>query len=255
MAATSTPSCRSAPTSAWCVLPPRPSYGWASLFSPSKRRPTGTRSAGTGSPTRSRGWDVCWKSSDRVRRLLPVRDRAHDARGRPRIGGLAGLRLDHGGVVLRQRLYVIFRLHVHDLETLGLKLQQQCRQRDRCRLLKIVHQNYALAALVELGHHRRDHLVGIPELEVERIEIGREDADVSFGEIGGQFRRLAQPREAEKRRQRTAGGDRNGAEAVLDLLLGILPRFLRQIDMRPRVGADGVIPGDDLLEDLRMPAR
>jgi hypothetical protein len=48
---------------------------------------------------------------------------------------------------------------MHDLEALGLELQQQRRERDRGRVLKIMQHDHALAALVELGHHRCDHLV------------------------------------------------------------------------------------------------
>jgi hypothetical protein len=143
---------------------------------------------------------------------------------------------------------------MHDLEALGLELLQQRGERDRGRVLEIVHQDDTLAALFELGHHRCDHLVGVLELEVEGIDVDRKDADVPFREISGQFRRLAQPWEAEKGRQRTPGGDRDGADAVLDFILGFRQGFLGQVHVRPRMGSDGVILGDNLPEDVGMPA-
>jgi hypothetical protein len=70
------------------------------------------------------------------------------------------------------------------------ELQQQRRERDRGRMLKVVRQHHAFAALVELGHDRGNHLAGILGLEVEGTDIRRKDAGAPFGEIGG----LAWPR-------------------------------------------------------------
>ena len=88
--------------------------------------------------------------------------------------------------------------------------------------------------------------------------------DVSLAEIVDQLLRLPQRREAEERCGRTADGPAHGADALLDLVLGIvlvglglavdqaLALGLRQILVTPGMRADGVAGGGNLLEDAGL---
>ena len=74
---------------------------------------------------------------------------------------------------------------------------------------------------------------GLAALEVEAVDVGREDGDVAVGEILQGLGRMAQEREAEERRGRAADGAVNDAERLLDLVLGLLERHLGEIFVRP----------------------
>ena len=118
--------------------------------------------------------------------------------------------------------------------------------------------------LLQLGHHRLPDLLGLAHLEVEGVEVGREDGDVALAQVVDEFLRLPQRREAEERRGRTADGPAHGADALLDLVLGIvfvglglavdqaLALGLRQILVTPGVRTDGVAGGGNLLEDAGL---
>src|SRR5262249_55520969 len=83
----------------------------------------------------------------------------------------------------------------------------------------------------------------------------------ALAEILDELRRLAQRREAEVGRGRTAGRPVHGANALLNLVLRVvldrlrlsgdlaLARGLRQVLVAPGVRADGVATGCHLLED------
>jgi hypothetical protein len=72
-------------------------------------------------------------------------------------------------------------------------------------VLEVVHENDALAVLFQLGHHRFDHLFRPIQFEVEGIDAGRENSDVTLAEIGQKLRRMLQIGEAEERRDRRCG--------------------------------------------------
>ena len=95
--------------------------------------------------------------------------------------------------------------------------------------LEIVQQDNTFAVFLQLGQHRADDLLGLADLEVEGIHVGRENGDVALAQIGDVFGRMAERREAEKRRGRMAQTPLHGADALFDLILGILERQLREI--------------------------
>jgi hypothetical protein len=78
-----------------------------------------------------------------------------------------------------------------------LELADQLRQCLRGRVLEVVHQDDALAALFQLSHHRVHDLIGLPYLEVERVDVSRENRDVALAEIGHKRWRMLQVGEAE----------------------------------------------------------
>ena len=115
--------------------------------------------------------------------------------------------------------------------------------------------------VLQLCHHRLPDLLGLAHLEVEEIEVGREDADVAFAEILDELGRLPQRREAEIGRGRSADRPAYGADALLDLILGVvldglglagdlaLALGFRQVLVTPGMRADGVAARGHLLED------
>src|SRR5258708_25224048 len=118
--------------------------------------------------------------------------------------------------------------------------------------------------LLQLGHYRLPDLLGLAHLEVKGVHIGREDPDIALAEILDQLRRLSQCREPEIGRSRRADRPTSRADALLDLIDGIvLDRLrlavdlavalrLRQILVTPGMRADGVPGGGDLLEDAGL---
>jgi hypothetical protein len=57
-------------------------------------------------------------------------------------------------------------------------------------MLEIVQQHNAFAVLLQLCQHRLSDLLGLAHLEVEGVQIGREDANVPLAEVFDEFRRL-----------------------------------------------------------------
>jgi hypothetical protein len=47
-------------------------------------------------------------------------------------------------------------------------------------VLEVVHENDAPAALFQLTHHRLNHLLGLPHLEVARVDVGEEYPDIAL---------------------------------------------------------------------------
>src|SRR5450756_739323 len=86
----------------------------------------------------------------------------------------------------------------------------------------------------------RGHLLGLPDLEVQGIHIGREDADVPLAKIVNHLLRLPERGKAEERCSRLSERCAHGAHALLDLVFGLIGRQLREVSMRPRVRADRV---------------
>src|SRR5262249_41166922 len=72
-----------------------------------------------------------------------------------------------------------------------LELLEQIRNRFGGGLLEVVHQNDALAVLLQLFHYRGDYLLRLAHLEVERIHVGGENAEIAFAHIFQQLRRMA----------------------------------------------------------------
>src|SRR5262249_55727097 len=106
-----------------------------------------------------------------------------------------------------------------------------------------MHQDYAFAVLLQRVHHRFDDLLGLPCLEVERIHVAREDADVPLTEIGHQFWWMSQAWETEEGRARRSQGHPHGADALLDFLLGqfdVVIRLAGEILVAPGVAPDRV---------------
>src|SRR4029077_7042347 len=120
-------------------------------------------------------------------------------------------------------------------------------------MLEVVHQDNALAVLLQTRHYRGDYLLGLTDLEVERVHISGEDADVACAEIRKQFGGVPQGRKAEEWSFGLAQRHADCADALLDLILSLVGRQLREIGMRPSVGANCVPCGSHLLENLRMP--
>src|SRR5262245_45781345 len=99
------------------------------------------------------------------RRLLA--DRADDTRGRPVADGWQLLVLEDQLVIGRDRLHGILRLHEDDLVAAGLEVVEQVGRSGGGCLLEVVHQNDALAELLELCRHRLPYLFRLAHLEVE----------------------------------------------------------------------------------------
>ena len=89
---------------------------------------------------------------------------------------------------------------MNDLVTARLQLVQQLGEGFGRVLLKIVHQDDALAELLDLPHHAIDDGLWLAGLEIEGVEIARENPDIAGAEIGHHFGRMLQRREAEERR-------------------------------------------------------
>ena len=102
-----------------------------------------------------------------------------------------------------------------------------------------------------------DDAIGGAHGEVERVHVGREDADIALAHIGHEFRRMAQSREAEERRGRCTDGHLHGADAFFDFSFRVLDRhaLLGQVDVAPGMRTDGVAGFGNLLEDFRVIAR
>jgi hypothetical protein len=49
--------------------------------------------------------------------------------------------------------------------------------------VEIVHQDDALAVLLELPNGRVDHLLRLAHLEIERVDVGREDRNVALSRV------------------------------------------------------------------------
>src|SRR2546421_10551244 len=121
-------------------------------------------------------------------------------------------------------------------------------------LLEIMHQDDALALLVELGHHGVDDLRGVLCPEVKGIEVAGKYRDVSGAEISHRGGAMLQFRET---KERGGGGTQrqlDGAVAFFALVPGELMRRLLAIEvgMRPGVGANRMPGSRHLPEDLRM---
>src|SRR6185369_5255963 len=86
------------------------------------------------------------------RRQSLLRNRLHYAADRAAGNRRHLLVLYQHRIVFRQGFELLLGLHLHDLVAAGLQATQQRRQGDRRVLLQIVHQDDALALLVELGH-------------------------------------------------------------------------------------------------------
>ena len=141
---------------------------------------------------------------------------------------------------------------MHDLVAARFELTQQFGQRHRRIVLEIVHQHNALAVFGELRHRRLDDVIRFAQLEIERVDIGREDGHVACAQISHQFGRLLQIGKAEERRGRSSDCHVHRARAHFDLLLSEFDVFrvgvLGQVLMRPGVIADrhsgrGDVPG------------
>ena len=145
---------------------------------------------------------------------------------------------------------------MHDLVAGRLELLEQFRNGFGGVLLEVVHQHDAFAVLVELGQDRLDDALRRAHREVERIHVGRPDADIALAHIGDELRRVTQRREAEERRGRSADGGLHGADAFFDFGLRVFDAhaFLRQVDMAPCMRADRVAGLGDLPEDFRVVA-
>ena len=88
--------------------------------------------------------------------------------------------LEHHLVILRQRLHRRLGPHRHDLVAFGLQPLQYFGQGFRGVLVEVVHQDDALALLVQLLEDDVDDLLGVARLEVEGVEVAGEDRDVAL---------------------------------------------------------------------------
>src|SRR3974390_1428906 len=159
--------------------------------------------------------------------------------------------LEHGLLVFRQRVDRRLADYLHDLVTARLELLEQLRHRFGGRMLEVMHQDNAFAVLPQLGHHRLDDLLRLAHFEVERVHISGEDSGVAFADIFHHFRRVTERREAEERSDRLiAERYAYRRDAHLDLGLGLVVVQLRQILVRPSVGADGMAGLGNFLEQL-----
>src|SRR5262249_22706776 len=144
---------------------------------------------------------------------------------------------------------------LHDLVSAILELLEEVRRGLCGRLLEVVHQDNALPVLLELLHDRCDDLFGFAHLEVERIHVGGENANIAFAKIFDQFGRVAQGREAEERPNRlVAQRYANRSNALLNLVLAVLFVELGKVLVRPGMRADRVASGCHLLQNFPMPA-
>jgi hypothetical protein len=112
----------------------------------------------------------------------------------------------------------LFGFHLHNLVAGGLKLNEKLRQGERCGMLEIVHENDALAVLLQFHHDRGDYRFGFVDFEIEGINIGGEDADVAGAEIAEQFGRMPQLRETEQRSFGLTECDADRTDALLDFV-------------------------------------
>ena len=165
--------------------------------------------------------------------------RLDDARGRPGVVGVGACpAIDHARR-RRQRRHRVLRLHEHDLVAAGLELASSSGAASAVACWKSCISTMPLPCFFKLRHHRLDDLLGLAHLEVEGVHVGREDGDVALAEIGDQLRRMPQRREAEERRGRSADRPVHGADALLDLVLGLLD-ILGDTDSWPRSWCDQV---------------
>src|SRR5262249_31593811 len=131
-------------------------------------------------------------------------------------------------------------------------------------MLEIVHQHDAFAMLLQFIHHRLPDLLGLAHFEVEGIHVSGEDRDVALTEIVDELLRLPQHWEAEIGCRRPADRPAHGADALLDLVLGVvlyglaLPVAIaptlgfRQTLVTPGMRADGMPGRGHLLEDAGL---
>src|SRR3974390_857628 len=133
---------------------------------------------------------------------LVAADGLHDVRHRARFIQSAAHLLQHHLHVLGLRLERLCADHLHDLVAAVLQLLQDLRHGLGGRRLEVMHQDDAFAVFLELRHHRLHDLLGLAHFEVERIEVGREDADGSLAEILYELGWMPQRREAEEGRNR-----------------------------------------------------
>src|ERR1700745_2475412 len=110
-------------------------------------------------------------------------NRAHDARGWARVDALPSQDFEHLAIVLRKRRYGVLRGQLHHSVAIGLELNKQLWQSKSGWVLEIMHQDDALSALLQLRHHRLQHLLGALHFEVERVKIGRKNANVSLAKV------------------------------------------------------------------------
>ena len=90
-------------------------------------------------------------------------------------------------------------------------------------LLEVVHQDDAFTVLFELLHNRCDDLLGFAHLEVKRVHVGRENADVTLPDIFDQFGRVPQRWETEERPNRLiAERYADGGNAFFNFVFAIL---------------------------------
>src|SRR6516165_11009094 len=193
---------------------------------------------------------MCPGQNKKVHRSVAL-DGLDDARHRTRRIQTAAHLLEHGLLVFRQRVDRRLADYLHDLVTARLELLEQLRHRFGGRMLEVMHQDDAFAVLPQLGHHRLDDLPRVAHFEVERVHISGEDTDIAFADIFHHFRRVTERWEAEEWSDRLiAERYAHRRYAHLDLGLGLVVRQLRQILVRPGVGADGMAGLGDFLEQL-----
>ena len=119
-----------------------------------------------------------------------------------------------------------------------------------------MHQDDALAELVELADQGLGEFVGLLDLEIPGIDVGGEARDVPLAQVSEHLGRMTQVRETEERRDRGARHHAYRACALFDFVLGgfraaFFHRRL-QVCMRPGVAADGVAGREHLLQDFRV---
>ena len=117
-----------------------------------------------------------------------------------------------------------------------------------------------LPCFSKLAHHRLDHLFGLVQLEVARVDVGGEHPDIALSQVRHQLRRMLQGRKAEERRHLSAaGGQLHRTDAHLDFRLGLFDVLgvgvARQILMRPGMGADRHAGRNHLLGCAPSPCR
>ena len=146
----------------------------------------------------------------------------------------------------------------HDLVAAGLQIVEQARAASAVACWKSCIRTMPLPCFFSFAITDLTDLLGLAHLEVERIEVGREDGDIALAEIGDQLRRMPQ-RRGSGRRERSARRPPRRT-ALMPFSISSLPSrhssFLGQIlGVAPGVAADGVAGGGDLLEDFGMPDR
>ena len=98
---------------------------------------------------------------------------AHDAVLRTlRTGCWKSLRVlvDHG-VIFGQRLHLSLSFDLDDLVALGLEFSEQTWHSFGGGFVNVVQQNDALAALLQLCHHRFDDVLGRLRFKIEAVDV------------------------------------------------------------------------------------